>query len=104
MLRRFAAFVLLAGCVTVSLAQLRTIPDDAARGVIRHLQEMTVEIDGAPRRLAPGAQIRNETNLIVVPGAIPAGTPVKYKLDDAGLVREVWFLTPKEAAQADKNK
>jgi hypothetical protein len=96
--------VLLAGYAVLSLAQFRTIPEDAQRGVMRHVREMVVEIDGKQQRLAPGAQIRNEGNLIVVPGAVPPGTLVKYRLDVEGNVRQVWFLTPQEAAQKDKAK
>jgi hypothetical protein len=98
------ALLLLLGYSALSLAQFRTIPEDAKRGVIRHVQEMVVAIDGEQRRLAPGAQIRNASNLIVVPGAIPADTLAKYLLDSEGMVRRVWFLTPQEAAQTDKVK
>jgi len=104
MIRRLAAFVLLAVLATLSLAQVRSIPDDATRGVIRHRQDMIVEIDGVPKRLAPGAQVRSTANLSVVPSAIPPGTLVKYQLDGSGMVRRVWFLTPQEAAQPDKVK
>ena len=80
-------------------AQLRTIPEAAKRGEIRHLQDMVVEISGKRQRLAPGAQIRDAANRIVMPAALPPGAPVKYVVDAAGLVRRVWILTPQEAAQ-----
>lgn len=82
-------------------AQLRTIPGEAKDGEIRHLYDMLVSINGVQMRLAPGAQIRDEANRIIVPTALPAGTKVKYLLDNEGLVRQVWILTPQEAA---KNK
>jgi len=78
-------------------AQLRTIPQDALLGTIRHVQEFIVEIDGTQRRLSQGAQIRDASNRIVVPTQIPAGTLVKYQLDKDGFVQAVWFLTPGEA-------
>ena len=78
-------------------AQFRAIPVDAKRGEIRHLSEAVVEIDGTPQRLAPGAQIRDASNLIIQPVALPAGARVKYRLDVGGQVREVWILTPQEA-------
>jgi hypothetical protein len=68
------------------------------------VQEMTVEIDGTQQQLAPGAQIRSADNLIVVPSAVPPGTRVKYRLDGEGKVRQVWLLTPQEAAQKDNAK
>ncbi len=104
MIRRFTAFVLLAGGAALALAQVRAIPEDAKRGVMRHVQDMVVEIDGVQQRLAAGAQIRSENNLIVVPSAVAPDTPVKYQLDGQGMVRQVWLLTPQEAAQADKAK
>ncbi len=103
-MKRFVAALLLFGCAAAAHGQLRAIPEDAKRGVMRHVQEMIVEIDGAQQRLAPGAQIRDESNLLVVPSAVPPGTPVKYKLDGEGLVRQVWILTPQEAAQTDTVK
>jgi hypothetical protein len=82
-------------------AQLRTIPGEAKDGEIRHVYDMLVSINGVQMRLAPGAQIRDEANRIIVPTALPARTKVKYVLDNEGLVRQVWILTPQEAA---KNK
>jgi hypothetical protein len=38
----------------------------------------------------------------VLPVSLAAGTPVKYLLDPDGMVRQVWILSPQEAAQADK--
>ena len=83
-------------------AQLRTIPDSAKRGEMTHLQEMIVSINGGAARLSPGAQVRDATNRIIVPSSIPAGSLVKYLLNDAGQVHRVWILTPQEAAQRDK--
>jgi hypothetical protein len=92
----FAAGVALAGA---AYAQLRSIPEEAKRGDIRHRQDMVVEISGKLQRLAPGAQIRDASNRILLPTALPPGVPVKYLLDAEGLVRQVWILTPEEAAQ-----
>ena len=72
---------------------------------MRHLQDMIVAIDGVALRLAPGAQIRDQSNRLLVPTAVPAGAQVKYLLDAEGLVRQVWILTPEEAKrQAVKNE
>jgi hypothetical protein len=81
-------------------AQLRTIPQDAQRAEIRHVQANIVELNGRQAQLTPGAQIRDASNRIIVPTALPAGALVKYRLDGAGGVRNVWILTPQEAAQA----
>jgi hypothetical protein len=80
-------------------AQLRTIPEQAKGGQIRHVQETIVLIDGVRMRLAPGVQIRDEWNRLMVPTALPPGAKVRYLLDSEGLVRQVWILTPQEAAK-----
>ena len=98
-MRRFLVFLALAAFATAAAAQLRTIPKDASLGVIRHLQDMMVEIDGQPRQLAPGAQIRSLQNRIIVPSAIPAGVVVKYLFDGNGMVHAVWILSEEEAVQ-----
>ena len=86
----------------VSLAQVRTLPAAAKRGEIRHVQDMLVEIDGKRMLLAPGAQIRNTANLLIVPTALPpGGAYVKYQLDAQGMVSRVWILTRQEVAQPD---
>ena len=82
-----------------AFAQLRTIPEEAKRGELRHLQDMLVIIDGVPQRLAPGAQIRDASNRIVVPAALAAGADVRYLVNGEGLVRQIWILTPEEAAK-----
>ena len=82
-----------------AMAQLRTIPSDAQRAQIRHVQANIVELNGQQVQLSPAAQIRDASNRILLPTALPAGTLVKYRLDAAGQVREVWILTPEEAAQ-----
>ena len=80
-------------------AQLRTIPKDAQRGQIRHVQANVVVLNEQEVQLSPAAQIRDTSNRIIMPTALPAGSLVKYRLDSAGKLREVWILTPEEAAQ-----
>jgi hypothetical protein len=86
-------------CSAAAHAQLRSIPQEARRGELRHLQDMIVEIDGKPRRLAPGAQIRDTANRVVMPTAVAARTPVRYLVNGEGMVRQVWILSPEEAAK-----
>ena len=77
----------------------RNIPEQAKPGAITHLQDMIVAINGVAVRLAPGVQIRDQNNLLIVPTAVPPGSQVKYMLDQEGMVRQVWILTPEEAQQ-----
>jgi hypothetical protein len=97
MMRLLAAALLLCASA-MALAQLRTVPANAKRGEMRHLQDMTVQIDKTQARLAPGAQIRDIHNRLVLPAAIPARSIVKYQTDAQGMVYRVWILTPQEAA------
>ena len=85
-------------------AQFRAIPADAKRGVMSHVQGMTVELNGKRVELAAGAQIRDGRNMIVVPTAVPPGVLVKYLPDAQGQVARIWILSPQEAAQPDPKK
>jgi len=104
MVPRFAAYLALLQAVLAgpAFAQTRVppIPADAQRGVIRHLKEMAVAIDGKLVQLAPGAQIRNQQNLIIVPvGLPPSGAAADYVLDGNGELFRAWLLTPQELAR-----
>ncbi len=66
---------------------------------MRHEQDMIVRIDGRIARLAPGAQIRDIENRLVLPAMLPPGSRVKYTVDSQGLVDRVWILSPREAAR-----
>jgi hypothetical protein len=94
-MKRWIALLMLAA--SLASAQVRSIPQDARVGQIRHLQDMVVEIDGAAQQLAPGAQIRDASNRIITPAAIPPGAVIKYLVDAAGQVQKVWILAPEEA-------
>ena len=94
-------FILLfaAALSTAAMGQLRAIPQEAKVGVIRHLESMVVEIDGKPRQLAAGAQIRDADNRIVVPMSLLEKSQVRYLVDGTGMVRRVWILSEREKAE-----
>jgi len=104
MIRSLFLILSLALAAGAAQAQLRTIPADAKRATMSHVQGMTVEIDGKKAQLAAGAQIRDGRNMIVVPAAVPPGVLIKYLPDAEGRVGRVWILSPQEAAQADARK
>jgi hypothetical protein len=106
---RFAGLTIAIAATSVLLhagaafAQLRAIPDDAKRATIRYVRETIIELDGAPARLSPGAQIRDIDNRILLPSALPTESfLVKYVADASGSVHRVWILTREEAAKPDK--
>jgi len=80
-------------------AQLRSLPPDSRLGVMRHVQGMHVRIDDRIVRLAAGAQIRDATNRIVLPVAVPPGSAVRYTLDRDGYLFRVWILSPQELSR-----
>jgi hypothetical protein len=96
-LRLLAILLCAALCALSAQAQVRNIPEQAKDGEISHLQDMIASINGVAVRLAPGVQIRDQDNRLVLPTAVPPGSQVKYLLDEQGMVRQVWILTPAEA-------
>ena len=102
---RFSGAVLACLCLIAGSAhaQARNIPGEAKAGELSHLQDMFVSINGVQVRLAPGVQIRDQANRLVVPTAVPPASQVRYVLDQEGLVRQVWILTPEEAQQPAAN-
>ena len=104
MIHILLATVLFSFTAFAAQAQLRTIPAEAKRASLSHVQGMTVEIDGKKTVLAAGAQIRDANNMIVLPAALPAGVLVKYMPDAQGQVWRIWILSPQEAAQPDAKK
>jgi len=99
-MRRALALFALVAFAGLAAAQTRTIPKEAVRGDLRHLQAMYVELNGKPVQLAPGAQIRDADNRLVLPTTLVEKADVRYLLDGAGLVHRVWIMTPLERAQA----
>jgi len=101
-MRYSLTFILLAGFAALAAAQMRSIPNDAQRAQMRHLYDTTMALDGRESRLAPGAQIRDASNRVVVPSSVAGTVQVKVLLDPDGSLRQVWILTPEEAAQKDQ--
>lgn len=82
-------------------AQAQGIQREAPRDV--QLAKMSVglppeiTINGQPDRLSPGSRIRDLNNMLVLSGGLSGKTvPVVYRRDSAGLVHEVWLLSPQE--------
>ena len=97
---RALALIAAALFAATAFAQLRTIPADAKRAKMSHVQERIVEVNGKREMLAPGVRIRDAKNRIIVPAALPANSLVKYRRDASGAVHEVWILTAEEGRQS----
>ncbi len=80
-------------------AVARPFPEGAKKGAMAPpVGMMEVVIDDKPYLRAPGLQIRNQQNMIVMPGTILEKVPVRYQLDPSGAVIRVWVLTRTEIA------
>ena len=92
----WAAALLLAAPLAT---QARPFPADALRGELVVTAPPEVRVNGQPQRLAPGTRIRDADNRLVLSGTL-AGQKrlVHYTRSADGLLREVWLLTPAEAA------
>ena len=92
----WAAALLLAAPLTT---QARPFPADALRGDLVVTAPPEVRVNGQPQRLAPGTRIRDADNRLVLSGTL-AGQKrlVHYTRFADGQLREVWLLTPAEAA------
>ncbi|RYZ10953.1 MAG: hypothetical protein EOO24_07685 [Comamonadaceae bacterium] len=76
----------------------RNFPVGTLRGKLVVVEAPEIRLDGQPDRFSPGVRIRGADNMLTVPGAlIGQRLLVNYTRDAAGLVREVWVLTPVEA-------
>ncbi|MBI5259673.1 MAG: hypothetical protein HY855_24435 [Burkholderiales bacterium] len=94
---------LLGGVMLAASAQVapsRPFPATALRGQIEVVQPPDVVLNGQPARLAPGARIRGENNLLQMSGALVGQKlTVNYTRDPFGLVMDVWVLTPEERSR-----
>ena len=77
---------------------LRTIPAEAVRGEMQPPWAGITLISGKELRLAPGLQIRDQNNRIILSDSVREPLLVKYLTDGNGQVSRVWLLTAGEAA------
>ncbi len=78
----------------------RDFPRDALRGELVVTQPPLALINGRDARLAPGARIRGQNNIIVLSaGLVGHKLLVHYTVDFQGLVKDVWILRPDEASR-----
>lgn len=85
-------------CAAAAQGIVREAPKDVKPAIIAvSATPPIIAIDGQPDRLSPGARIRDPNNMLVMSGQL-AGKSLYtvYKRDAAGLVHEVWLLTPQE--------
>ncbi|RQP23236.1 hypothetical protein [Piscinibacter terrae] len=99
---RCAIAALSAAClVAPAAAQFqRNFPQTALRGALLITSPADATLNGQAARLAPGVRIRGQNNMLELSGAlIGQKLLVHYTLDIDGLIKDVWILTPDEAAK-----
>jgi hypothetical protein len=94
------AALMLASALPAAAQAQRNFPANALRGELVIQQPPEALLNGRAARLAPGARIRGTDNLLQMSGALAGQKlPVHYTLDNAGLLLDVWVLTPAELAR-----
>jgi hypothetical protein len=85
---------------TSSMAGTRMFPAGTAVGRLAGPpQDNFVVIDGKRISTAPGLQIRNESNLILLPSMVNVqNVIVRYQFDTMGNAWRIWILTQAEIA------
>ena len=106
-LLRIAAGAALAIALSVGTAVTsagRTLPADAEFAEDAQFSYPYVKAGKQILRLAAGARIYNERNLIIMPGTAPAKASVLFKTDINGQISRVWILTDEEAQAYEDKK
>ena len=100
MYRCALAALLAATLLAPATAQMqRNFPATALRGAIVIGEPPELTLNGRAARLAPGARIRGQDNMVQMSATLSGATLlVHYTVDTYGLVKDVWILRPEEAA------
>ncbi len=100
MLRRVFALAALCLLALPAAAQVqRNFPQNALRGSMVFGIFPEILLNGNLARLSPGTRIRKDDNMLAMPSTMLGGPfLVNYTIDFGGTVKDVWVLTPGEAA------
>ncbi len=93
---RFAIFAVLICLPLTSAAMVRNFPQDVRTGIMQVFDFPYMQISGKVYRLAPGAKIRNQSNIIVQPGMVQGTGNVAFNFDQRGQLWGIWILTFEE--------
>jgi len=101
-----AALAAVAGLANPDSAQAQVVnlvprqfPAGVNRGTMVVTLAPTITMDAQADRLSPGARIRDTSNLLVLSSTLAGQSLlVNYLRDTSGMVKDVWILTPTEAA------
>jgi hypothetical protein len=92
-------------CSLSAQALDRPFPPIAKRGAMSNVDFPAVRINGAQRKFAPGAWIKNENNTIDMPVTLRGQEfTVNYTENGEGEIDRVWILSPAEASAPPPNQ
>jgi TctA family transporter len=78
----------------------RNFPKEALRGTIVFFAPPAIALNGVDTQMAPSYRIHGTNNLLVMSSQLNGlKATVDYTVDVQGAVREVWILSPDEAAK-----
>jgi hypothetical protein len=83
-------------------AYARPFPDNAQTGTLKGYDLPMVKIGSETLRLAPGARIFNQTNIVVLPTSLPDSAKILFQYDITGMVLNLWLLDDDEVAALKK--
>jgi len=99
MMRRCLPLLVLLAAALPAQAQ-RNFTQQALRGELVVGSPPEVTLNGKPARLAPGARIRDENNMLHLPATLSGRKfVVFYTLEPGGDVLDVWILNAEERAR-----
>jgi hypothetical protein len=94
------AATLVATALPASAQVQRAFPQDALRGEIAVGNPPEIAVNGRSARLAPGARIRDQNNMLAMSAALSGVRfAAHYTIDTNGNVRDVWILRADELAR-----
>lgn len=101
MLRCALTLALAAALALPAAAQVqRNFTNKALRGEVVFGTPPEIKLNGKPARLAPGARIRDQGNLLLMSSTLVGGKAVvNYTTEFEGMLLDVWILSPAEAAR-----
>ena len=96
-----SAFLAIAAVLPAAAEPNRNFTDKALRGEVSFQAPPQLLLNGSPARLAPGARIRGEDNLLKMSATLVGQRLVVfYTLDSNGQLQDVWVLTAQERARS----
>ena len=82
----------------------RSFPADSKRGELTPPIGQSVLISGKSFNTAPGLQVRDQQNFIVMPNTLREVVPIRYQMDQMGYVWRIWIFSAADLAAPDPLK